>query len=66
MKEITSIDTVMKNKMQQYATTKSNLLGVQRKATGNLSVKSLNDIVKKEHFVLDSEYLVTVLVSVPK
>jgi V-type H+-transporting ATPase subunit C len=66
MQEITSIDTVMKNKMQQYSTTKSNLLGVQRKATGNLSVKSLNDIVKKDHFVLDSEYLITVLVAVPK
>ena len=33
---------------------------------GNLAVKSLNDIVKKEFFVLDSEYLTTLLVAVPK
>ena len=35
-------------------------------SSGNLSVKTLNDIVKKEHFVLDSEYLVTLIVAVPK
>jgi V-type H+-transporting ATPase subunit C len=64
--EVTSIDTLMKNKLQQYGVTKSNLLGLQRKANGNLSIKSLNDVVKKEHFVLDSEYLVTLLVAVPK
>jgi V-type H+-transporting ATPase subunit C len=56
----------MKNKLQQYGVTKSTLLGLQRKATGNLSIKSLNEIVKKEHFVLDSEYLITILVAVPK
>lgn len=33
---------------------------------GNLSVRSLADIVQKEHFVGDSEYMQTVLVAVPK
>ena len=33
---------------------------------GNLSVRSLADIVKKEHFIGDSEYMDTVLVAVPK
>lgn len=28
--------------------------------------RSLADIVKKEHFILDSEYLTTLLVIVPK
>ncbi|KAI9193600.1 ATPase, V1 complex, subunit C [Polychytrium aggregatum] len=64
--EVTSIDTLMKNKMQNYATVKGQLQGLQRKQVGNLSVRSLNDVVKKEHFVLDSEYLTTLLVAVPK
>jgi hypothetical protein len=29
-------------------------------------VRSLVDVVKKEHVVLDSEYLVTLIVAVPK
>lgn len=33
---------------------------------GNLLTKDLADIVKKEDFVLDSEYLQTMLVVVPK
>ena len=66
VQETTSIDTLMKNKLQQYSVVKSNLTTIQRKTTGNLSVKSLNEIVKKEHFVLDSEYLTTLIVAVPK
>jgi V-type H+-transporting ATPase subunit C len=34
--------------------------------SGNLSVRSLGDIVKKENFIEDSEYLETLLVAVPK
>lgn len=33
---------------------------------GNLSVRSLADVVKKDDFVRDSEYLETLLVAVPK
>ncbi|KAK2091983.1 hypothetical protein P7K49_028511 [Saguinus oedipus] len=33
---------------------------------GNLFTRTLSDIVSKEDFVLDSEYLVTLLVIVPK
>jgi len=39
---------------------------LQRKKTGNLSVKSLGDVVTKEAFIEDSEYLETLLVAVPK
>ena len=31
----------------------------------NISSRNVADLVKKEHFVLDSEYLVTLLVVVP-
>ncbi|KAJ3344923.1 hypothetical protein HDU83_004601 [Entophlyctis luteolus] len=64
--EVNSIETLMKNKMQSYSTVKTSLAGMLRKQTGNLSVRSLNDVVKKEYFVLNSEYLTTVLVAVPK
>lgn len=33
---------------------------------GNLSVRSLVDIVRKEHFIGDSEYMQTVLLAIPK
>lgn len=33
---------------------------------GNLFTRTLSDIVSKDDFVLDSEYLVTLLVIVPK
>jgi len=65
-KEMTSIDNVMKAKLNSYNLAKGQLVQIQRKKHGNLSVRSLNDIVKKEDFVTDSEYLETLLVAVPK
>ncbi|RUP51066.1 ATPase, V1 complex, subunit C, partial [Jimgerdemannia flammicorona] len=64
--EVTSIDTLMKHKMSNYTQVKGSLQNLQRKETGNLAVKNLVGIVKKEHFVLDSEYLETILVAVPR
>ncbi|KAI0768501.1 ATPase V1 complex subunit C [Trametes elegans] len=65
-KEMTSIDNVMKSKLSNYNLAKGSLVQMQRKKTGNLSVRSLVDIVRQEHFINDSEYLQTVLVAVPK
>lgn len=39
---------------------------MERKATGNLLVRNLGEVVKKEDFVLNSEFMETVLVLVPK
>lgn len=64
--EVHQIESLMKNKLQNYNTVKSHLASLQRKQTGNLSTRSLADMVKKEYFVLDSEYLTTLLVAVPK
>lgn len=52
--------------MASYNALKGNLNSFERKQGGSLSVKSLHDIVRREHFVLDSEYLQTVLLAVPK
>ena len=38
---------------------------MEKKATGSLLTRNLGDLVKKEHFVLDSEYLTTLVVCVP-
>lgn len=56
----------MKTKLTNYNIAKGSLVQMQRKKTGNLSVKSLTDVVGKEDFIQDSEYLETILVAVPK
>jgi len=66
VQDVNSIDSLMKSRMTKYNLIKSQLTSLQRKQNGNLSVKSLVDIVKKEHFVLNSEYLITLIVAVPK
>ncbi|CAO3649301.1 unnamed protein product [Cunninghamella blakesleeana] len=63
--EVNAIDNIMKNKLNTYTQNKNALQALQRKQTGNLSVKSLNGIVKKQHCVLNSEYLTTLIVAVP-
>ncbi|KAF8640562.1 hypothetical protein AX17_000224 [Amanita inopinata Kibby_2008] len=64
--EMTSIDNSMKAKLNNYNLVKGSLTQMQRKKTGNLSVCSLADIVSRDDFVQDSEYLETVLVAVPR
>lgn len=65
-KEMASIDNVMKAKLNNYNIVKCSLVQMQRKKTGNLSVRSLVGIVSEEDVIQDSEYLETCLVAVPK
>lgn len=66
-RDVSSIDSVMKTKLQNYNIAKGQLQQLQRKKTGNLSVRSLADVVHKDDFVSrDSEFLETLLVAVPK
>ncbi|PWN89151.1 putative VMA5-H+-ATPase V1 domain 42 kd subunit, vacuolar [Acaromyces ingoldii] len=66
-KEMSSIDNVMKQKLNNYNLAKGQLQQLQRKKTGNLSVRSLADVVHKDDFAdSGSEYLETLLVAVPK
>lgn len=64
--EVSGVDAMIRNKMAAYQQTRGSLVGVERKQQGNLSVKSLSGVVRKENFITDSEYLQTVLVAVPK
>ncbi|NXB47589.1 VATC1 ATPase, partial [Leucopsar rothschildi] len=63
---VNQIDNDLKARASAYNNLKGNLQNLERKNAGSLLTRSLADIVKKEDFVLDSEYLVTLLVIVPK
>ncbi|KAI8936177.1 hypothetical protein NX059_006610 [Plenodomus lindquistii] len=65
-KEIQGIDNDVKSKFSQYNQTKSALGAAERKRTGNLSTKSLVNVVPASALIQDSEYLDTHLIAVPK
>ncbi|KAI9520789.1 hypothetical protein NQZ68_013194 [Dissostichus eleginoides] len=65
-KQVSQIDNDLKSRASAYNNLKGNLQNLERKNAGSLLTRSLADIVKKEDFVLDSEYLITLLVVVPK
>jgi len=65
-KQVSQIDSDLKTKAQTYNNIKANLLSLERKETGSMLSRNLSNLVQKEHFVIGSEYLQTVLVIVPK
>ncbi|KAK5892837.1 hypothetical protein CesoFtcFv8_013187 [Champsocephalus esox] len=65
-KQVSQIDNDLKSRASAYNNLKGNLQNLERKNAGSLLTRSLADIVKKEDFVLDSEYLITLLVVVQK
>uniref|UniRef100_A0A1B6CKL6 V-type proton ATPase subunit C n=1 Tax=Clastoptera arizonana TaxID=38151 RepID=A0A1B6CKL6_9HEMI len=65
-KLVGQIDADLKTKSTAYNNLKSSLQNMEKKQTGSLLTRNLADLVKKEHFILDSEYLTTLLVVVPK
>jgi len=64
-KQVGQIEADLKVKSQAYNALKASLQNIEKKQTGSLMTRNLGDLVKKEHFVLDSEYLTTLLVVVP-
>ncbi|WWD16470.1 hypothetical protein CI109_100896 [Kwoniella shandongensis] len=65
-KEMNSIEATQKQKSQTYNLAKGTLTNLQRKQVGNLSQRSLLDVVKKTDLVENSEFLETLVVAVPK
>ncbi|XP_045631984.1 V-type proton ATPase subunit C 2 isoform X3 [Ursus americanus] len=65
-KQLAQIETDLKSRTAAYNTLKTNLENLEKKSMGNLFTRTLSDIVSKEDFVLGSEYLITLLVIVPK
>ncbi|KAL1129868.1 hypothetical protein AAG570_012812 [Ranatra chinensis] len=64
-KQVGQIDADLKTKSTAYNNLKSNLQNMEKKQTGSLLTRNLADLVKKDHFILDSDYLTTLLVVVP-
>lgn len=64
--EAAQLDADVRATYTNYNNAKTNLAAAERKKTGDLSVRSLHDVVKPEDFILNSEYLTTILVAVPK
>jgi len=62
---LTRMDDELKAKATEYNNARSAKQAIERKETGNLMVRSLNELVKKEDFI-ESEHLTTLLVVVPK
>lgn len=65
-KQLAQIETDLKSRTAAYNALKVTLENLEKKSQGNLFTRTLSDIVSKDDFVLDSEYLVTLLVIVPK
>lgn len=65
-KQVSQIDGDLKTKATAYNNLKNSLAAMERKATGSLLTKDLGEVVKKEDFVTESEYLSTLLVVVPR
>ncbi|CEF66863.1 V-type proton ATPase subunit C 2 [Strongyloides ratti] len=66
MKQVSLINNDMKSKMANYTNLRTALINIDKKSNGSLLTKDLSGIVKPEYFVLNSEYLQTVCVVVPK
>ncbi|NXS53705.1 VATC2 ATPase, partial [Brachypteracias leptosomus] len=65
-KQVIQIEADLKTRSAAYNNIKGNLQSLEKKTVGNLLTRTLADIVHKEDFVLNSEYLITLLVVVPK
>jgi len=65
--EVTKIDEELRAKQQEYNTLKSSLQAVQRKQTGNLSVRNLGSLNLDQQLrgMMSTENFTTVLVVVP-
>jgi len=63
-KEVTDIEIELRKKSKMYNTIKSKIQDKDKKESGTLLTRSVDDLVRKENFVLGSEYLVTLVVVV--
>lgn len=63
--EAMQLDADLRAANSNHSAAKAQLAAAERKRNGDLSVKSLHEIVRPEHFILGSEHLTTVLIAVP-
>ncbi|XP_056111824.1 V-type proton ATPase subunit C 1-B [Rhinichthys klamathensis goyatoka] len=65
-KQVLQVDTELKSRRAAYSHLKASSQSFERKNEGSLQTRALTNIVKKEDLVLNSEYLTTLLVVVPR
>jgi len=65
-KLVSQVDTDLRAKSHSYNNLKTNLMNMEKKATGSILMRNLTQIVKKDDVIVGSEYLQSVLVVVPK
>jgi len=64
--EVCKLDEELKIKTSEYNNLTHALNQEERKTSGNLISRDLTDIIKPEHVIVQSEYMTTVFVVVPK
>lgn len=62
---LSRVDMELRSKQQAYNNLKTNLQNMEKKANGSLLMRNLNQVVKADDVILDSEYLQTLIVAVP-
>ncbi|KAB5562080.1 hypothetical protein PHYPO_G00013880 [Pangasianodon hypophthalmus] len=65
-KQVAQIETELKSRNAAYSEVELSLRELEQKTEGSLHTRALTGIVKKEDLVLNSEYLTTLLVVVPR
>ncbi|KAL5480032.1 hypothetical protein EMCRGX_G023647 [Ephydatia muelleri] len=65
-KVIVQVDTTFKQKATAHNTIVQKVQTAEKKSMGNLMTRSLDELVTADKFILDSEYLETLVVVVPK
>uniref|UniRef100_A0A8C1UTU1 V-type proton ATPase subunit C n=1 Tax=Cyprinus carpio TaxID=7962 RepID=A0A8C1UTU1_CYPCA len=65
-KQVSQVDIELKSRRAAYSHVKASIQSFERKTEGSLQTCALTNIVKKEDLVLNSEYLTTLLVVVPR
>ncbi|TRZ02648.1 hypothetical protein DNTS_024389 [Danionella cerebrum] len=65
-KQVSLVDVELKSRRASFSQMKSRHRAFERKTEGRLQSHALSNIVRKEDLVLNSDYLVTLLVVVPR
>nr|UJH94533.1 Vma5 [Starmerella bombicola] len=63
--EALSADTDLKSRLASYQATRQQLASIDRKFSGDLSVRALNSVVRRSDLVQNSDFLESILVAVP-
>jgi V-type H+-transporting ATPase subunit C len=65
LKSTQEVENDLKERYGSYTQVKNSLSSIERNQSGSLLTRSLVGVVKREHAVIDSEYLTTLFAAVP-